>query len=203
MVLTLAGRLRSPHSGPGPGGALFRWPGPSLSPDRRDRQRARVVGRPASRRPAQLLVAVLLGAAPWLAATPVASQEPVEPANPRSCAAIVPDAERLACYDRALGHDRASRDGEPAAAPGKVDPGKPPARTWEPPHPTHPAARPPRCSTAAGSSSRRRSSAPSASVPTSRSISCRGSAPGKSTSPPPAPPAAPRPAARSTSTTRR
>ena len=82
------------------------------------------LAQPASRRPAQLLAAVLSGAAPWLAATPLVSQEPVAPATARSCAAIVPDAERLACYDRAFGRDRAGDDDKPAPAPAKADPGQ-------------------------------------------------------------------------------
>jgi phospholipase A1 len=48
-------------------------------------------------------VATGLLAAFGLAASPLASQVPAEPASPQACAALVSDSERLACYDLAEG----------------------------------------------------------------------------------------------------
>ncbi|MBP1643643.1 MAG: phospholipase precursor [Acidobacteria bacterium] len=68
-----------------------------------------------------LLVAVRLGAALGLAATRLASQDPAEPASPEACAAIESDPQRLACYDRAFGRDRAKEGVPPEPGPGEPD----------------------------------------------------------------------------------
>ncbi|HEX4954707.1 MAG TPA: phospholipase A [Thermoanaerobaculia bacterium] len=57
-----------------------------------------------------------------LAATPLAGQEPAEPTSPQACVALVADAERLACYDRAFGREAAAGEVEPPTAPPAADP---------------------------------------------------------------------------------
>jgi phospholipase A1 len=54
-------------------------------------------------------------------AAPLASQTPPEPASPEACAAIVSDAERLACYDRAFGRDRLAVEVTPETSASGAD----------------------------------------------------------------------------------
>jgi len=66
-----------------------------------------------ARRPLLPLVASSLAAALVLAAGPMVAQAPTAPADPEACVAIGTEAERLACYDVALG--RAPTDGQVSA----------------------------------------------------------------------------------------
>ena len=69
------------------------------------------------RGPSPLLVGARLAAALGIAASGLHAQTPAAPASPEACAAIVSDSDRLACYDRAVGRDRASDDAPPATEP--------------------------------------------------------------------------------------